>query len=56
MNVVETLSSEIAAILAGNEIYNTLSPTWKYLLESYLGGEEYRRAGHLTRYQLESPQ
>jgi hypothetical protein len=56
MNVVETLSSEVAALIGGNEIYNTLSPTWKYLLESYLGGEDYRRAGHLTRYQLETPQ
>ena len=54
MNVVETLSAELAAVLAGNELYNTLNPTWKYLLESYLGGEEYRRAGHLTRYQLET--
>ena len=54
MKVVETLSSELAAVLAGNTTYNSLSSTWKYLLESYLGGDEYRRAGHLTRYQLET--
>jgi hypothetical protein len=56
MNVVETLSTELAAVLSANEQYNTLQPQWKYLLESYLGGEDYRRAGHLTRYQLETPQ
>jgi hypothetical protein len=27
---------------------------WQFLLESYQGGEEYRRAGHLTRYVLET--
>ena len=54
MNVVETLSTEIASALSGNTTYGTFQAQWKYLLESYLGGEEYRRAGHLTRYQLES--
>ena len=54
MDVSQTLSTEIASVIAANEIYDTYLPQWKYLLESYLGGEEYRRAGHLTRYQLES--
>ena len=54
MNVTQTLSAEIAAIVSGNKIYETLRPQWQYLLESYLGGKEYRDAGHLTRYQLET--
>lgn len=54
MNVVETLTQEIAAIVSGNKLYESYSAQWRYLLESYLGGEEYRRAQHLTRYQLET--
>lgn len=54
MNVTQTLEQEIAAIVSGNKLYNTYISQWKYLLESYLGGDEYRQAGHLTRYQLET--
>ena len=54
MDVSQTLSTEIAAVTSANRIYEPYLPQWKYLLESYLGGEEYRRAGHLTRYQLET--
>lgn len=52
--IIETLSTEVRALISGNNIYNEYYPIWKYLLESYIGGEEYRRAGHLTRYQLET--
>lgn len=55
-NVTQTIANEIAKVLSGNKIYDTLRPQWKYLLESYLGGDEYRRAGHLQRYQTETPQ
>lgn len=54
MNAVETLSNEVAQLIGGNDIYQSYQYRWKYLLESYLGGEEYRRAKHLTRYQLET--
>lgn len=54
MNVVETLKQEIAQIFSNNPLYETYKHIWTYLLESYLGGEEYRRAQHLTRYQLET--
>ena len=54
MNAIETLSNEVAQLISGNEIYQSYQARWKYLLESYVGGEEYRRAQHLTRYQLES--
>ena len=56
MNAVETVISEVASLVAGNTIYNTYQKQWQYLLESYIGGEDYRRAGHLTRYQLETNQ
>ena len=55
MNVIETLSNELQQILQGNLLYETYSTQWQYLLESYVGGQEYRDAQHLTRYQLETP-
>ena len=54
MNITETLRSEIAALISGNHLYDTYYKRWKYLLESYIGGEEYRRAQNLVRYQLET--
>jgi len=54
MNVIQTIEQEIAEIMSGNRLYTTYLSQWKYLLESYLGGQEYREAAHLTRYQLET--
>ena len=54
MNSIQTLATEIAALTSGNRLYDTYQPIWKYLLSSYVGGEEYRSAGYLTRYQLET--
>jgi len=54
MDAVQTLINEIAELISGNKLYQTHQPQWKYLLESYLGGMEYRNAGHLNRYQLET--
>lgn len=56
MTVMQTIDREIAKAITGNELYNRYLSRWTFLLESYLGGEEYRRAGHLTRYQLETDQ
>ena len=56
MNILETLSNDVAQLISGNDIYTSYQYRWKYLLESYVGGEEYRRAQHLTRYQLETVQ
>jgi len=53
-NATETIQNEIAKILSGNDIYNSYKGQYKYLLESYLGGDEYRKAGHLARYQTET--
>lgn len=40
--------------IAANETYDRYQERWEYLLESYVGGEDYRRAAHLTQYQLET--
>lgn len=55
-NATQTIANEIAKVLSGNDIYNSYRKQYKYLLESYLGGDEYRKAGHLQRYQTETPQ
>ena len=54
MSSMQTVDQQIALITTSNQIYQDNQPNWKYLLESYLGGADYRRAGHLTRYQLET--
>lgn len=40
--------------LSGNQVYLDYLERWKYLYNSYVGGEIYQEAGYLTRYQLES--
>jgi hypothetical protein len=54
MNSIETLKHAISHLISGNKTYDSYQTIWQYLLESYTGGEEYRAAGHLTRYQLET--
>ena len=54
MNATELIATEIAKVLSGNDLYNSYRPQWKYLLESYLGGDEYKSAGHLVRYRTET--
>lgn len=50
----EQLRIEANEVTSGNTTYTTYQPIWQYYLESYMGGEDYRRAEHLTRYQLET--
>jgi len=38
-----------------NTTYNNLKDRWQFYLQSYQGGEEYRQAGHLTKYVNETP-
>ena len=54
MDAIQTILNEVNQIITGNRIYQTYISQWTYMLESYLGGEEYRQAQHLTRYQLET--
>ncbi len=54
MDAIQTVANDASQVLSGNPIYTSYVDQWRYLLESYIGGEEYRRAGHLTKYQLET--
>lgn len=54
MQATELIRTQVQEATSGNEIYNTYLPQWQYLLESYLGGEDYRRANHLVRYKMET--
>lgn len=40
--------------LSGNILYSKYIERWRFLYNSYVGGQEYRDAGYLTRYQLET--
>ena len=54
MSATQTIREEIADALSACDAYNQNNKRWQFLFESYLGGEDYRRAQHLTRYQLET--
>ena len=54
MSLMQTIDAEVNSLVKANQLHSQYRNRWKYLLESYLGGEEYRQAGHLTRYQLET--
>ena len=54
MDVTTALEQEVTQLLSGNRIFSGYYPQWLYLMQSYLGGEDYRQAGLLTRYQLET--
>lgn len=41
-------------LLTGNITYNKYIERWRFLMHSFTGGMEYRNAGYLTRYQLET--
>tara|TARA_R110001632_G_scaffold61474_3_gene148299 strand:- start:284 stop:1756 length:1473 start_codon:yes stop_codon:yes gene_type:complete len=54
MDQIQTLSSAVQSAVSGNTLYTDYKQQWEFYLESYIGGEEYRNAGHLIRYQLET--
>lgn len=54
MDAIQTLQSDINGFLSGNTTHNSYKDYWQYLFESYIGGEEYRNAGHLVKYQNET--
>lgn len=51
----QTLLDDYTALSSTHWLYTRNRDRWQFLYESYVGGEEYRRAGHLTKYQLETP-
>ena len=54
MATTANIKEIITELTSGNSLYNKHIHQWTYLLESYLGGEDYRRGGHLTRYAMET--
>jgi hypothetical protein len=47
---MSTIEEQIAELLSSKKTYNDYMNQWQYLLESYMGGSEYRTGAHLTRY------
>ena len=56
MAIIQTVEEQLARLGSFNRMYNYNRNNWKYLLSAYLGGDDWRRAGQLTRYQLETDQ
>ena len=50
----QLISNAYNLATSANETYNRYRDRWNYLLESYMGGEDYRLGNHLTRYSLET--
>ena len=46
----QTLLEQYMAVTSTNRLYQRNQDQWEYLLESYMGGIEYKRTGYLTRY------
>jgi hypothetical protein len=54
MDAIDTIINDAGKFLSGNTTYSHYKQQWQFLFESYIGGEEYKQAGHLTRYVNES--
>jgi hypothetical protein len=50
----QTILDDYRYLQLRNNEYSRNRNRWQFLYESYVGGKDYRDAGHLTRYQLES--
>jgi len=49
-----TLQQDYIALSSTHQLYLKWRDRWQFLMESYIGGKEYRDAGNLTRYALET--
>jgi hypothetical protein len=50
----QILQMDYAAATSANPTHTRHRNRWQFLLDSYMGGEEYRNSGYLTKYALES--
>jgi DNA-binding protein Fis len=48
------ISQDYAEAASANALHNRNRNRWNFLLNSYVGGDDYKRGNYLTRYQLES--
>jgi hypothetical protein len=46
----QTMMQQYMDAVSTNMLYQRNQESWEFLLNSYMGGEEYKRAGYLTRY------
>jgi len=51
----QTLLDDYTALSSTHWLYMRNRDRWEFLYNSYAGGEEYRQAGYLTKYVLETP-
>ena len=51
---MSTVNEQIDALVGGNTVYQQYVEQWRYLLVSYMGGDDYREGGFLQRYQMET--
>jgi hypothetical protein len=54
MSNASSLFQQYLQVTSSNTLFNDYKDRWQFYLESYMGGSEYRSAGHLVRYQLET--
>lgn len=50
----QTIRNAYTSITSQNLLYQRNRDRWQFLLESYIGGEEYRRGQHLNKYVTET--
>jgi len=50
----QTLVEDYVRLSMVNREYGRMRPRFQFLLDSFMGGDDYRRAGYLTKYQLEN--
>ncbi len=50
----QIMQMDYAAASAANPLHSRHRSRWTFLLDSYMGGDEYRKGGYLTRYALEN--
>lgn len=50
----QTLVEDYVRLSMVNREYGRNRSRWQFLLDSFIGGDDYRRAGYLTRYALET--
>ena len=51
----QTLVNDYARLTVTNREYGRNRPRWTFLYDSFIGGQDYRLGGYLTRYVLEQP-
>ena len=56
MSLIQIVDEQLGKVASPNRYYNFNRTNWRFLLVSYMGGEDYKRYNLLTRYALETQQ